>query len=275
MQNIIKKCNHAANRIRLDIIEMTYSTGSTGAHAGGSLSMAEIMSVLYCAVMKFDEKNPCKENRDRLILSKGHGVMAQYAALKHIGVLTKDDLKTFKKNGSFLYAHPSINPSIGIEFSSGSLGQGLSLGVGTALGLKIKKNFSSKVYVVLGDGECNEGQIWEAAMSASHFKLDNLVVVIDKNRLQYDGETDTILNLEPFEKKWESFGFKTLSVNGHNTQALFDAFNTDHNKQPMCIIAETIKGKGVSFMENQTKWHNGALSKEQYELAIQEIGGAL
>lgn len=275
MQNIIKKCTQTANSIRLDIIEMTYSTGTTGAHAGGSLSMAEIMSVLYCAVMKFDKKSPCNENRDRLILSKGHGVMAQYAALKHIGMLTKDDLQTFKKNETSLYAHPSINPSIGIEFSSGSLGQGLSLGVGTALGLKIKKNFSSKVYVLLGDGECNEGQVWEAAMSASHFELDNLVVVVDRNRLQYDGETDTILKLTPLEKKWESFGFKTISANGHNTQALFDAFNTVHNKQPLCIIAETIKGKGVSFMENQIKWHNGALNKEQYELAIKEIGGLL
>ena len=168
MKSSVEKYIQAAKQIRLDLIDMTFNTGNIGSHIGGALSMAEIMSVLYLDVLKFDAKNPLSESRDRFILSKGHGVMAQYAALKQIGVLSKEDLLTFKKNETFLYAHPSMNPLKGIEFSSGSLGQGLSLGVGTALALKMKNNFSSKVYVLLGDGEYNEGSVWEADMSAAH-----------------------------------------------------------------------------------------------------------
>ena len=275
MESSVEKYIHAAKQIRLDLIDMTFNTGNTGAHIGGALSMAEIMSVLYLDVLKFDAQNPLSESRDRFILSKGHGVMAQYAALEQIGVLSKEDLLTFKKNETFLYAHPSMNLLKGIEFSSGSLGQGLSLGVGTALALKMKNNFSSKVYVLLGDGECNEGSVWESAMSAAHYKLHNLIVIIDKNNLQYDDKTQNVMSLEPFEYKWKSFGFKTITIDGHNIEMLVNAFKTVHEQQPLCIIAETVKGKGISFMENDAKWHNGALSKEQYDQAILELGGSL
>ena len=273
--SLIEKCTAAAASIRRDLIKMTYNTGTTGAHIGGSLSMAEIMSVLYLAIMKFDADNLKSESRDRFILSKGHGAMAQYAAMKQAGLISDEELQTFKQNNTFLYAHPSMNLEKGIEFSSGSLGQGLSLAVGSALALKIKKNNESRVFVLLGDGECNEGSVWEAAMSASHYKLDNLTVIIDKNKLQYDGETEDVLGLAPFDAKWKSFGFETVTVDCHNVESLINAFSKEHKNQPLCIIADTIKGKGVSFMENEAKWHNGSLTKEQFEQALAEQGAAL
>ena len=268
----VEQLSKISNQIRINLIEMTYNTGLQGAHIAGALSMVEIMTVLYFNILNFNPKNPTDETRDRFILSKGHGVMAQYAVFEQMGLITKEELLTYKKNNSFLSAHPSMNKNLGIEFSSGSLGQGLSLGVGTALALKQKKNFSSKVYVLLGDGECNEGSIWESAMSASNFELDNLIVIIDKNSLQYDGKTEDIMKLEPFKAKWNSFGFKTISVNGHDIEELKHVFNIWHNKKPLCIVANTIKGKGISFMENEPKWHNGALSKELHDKALVELG---
>ncbi len=266
------KLKEISRLIRRNLIEMTYNTGLQGAHIAGALSMVEILTVLYFNILNFNPKNPTEETRDRFILSKGHGVMAQYAVFEQMGLITKEELLTYKKNGSFISAHPSMNKNLGIEFSSGSLGQGLSLGVGTALALKQKKNFSSKVYVLLGDGECNEGSVWESAMSASNFELDNLIVIIDKNSLQYDGKTEDIMKLEPFKEKWESFGFKTVILDGHNTPELQKGFETVHRGNPLCIIAKTIKGKGISFMENEPKWHNGALSKELHDKALVELG---
>lgn len=271
MQNIINKCINASSQMRIDVIRMTKQTGNTGAHAGGSLSMVEIMAVLYNAVMKYKISNTRWEERDRFILSKGHGVIAQYAAMKSIGILTDEELMTFKKNETRLYAHPSMNMDIGIEFSSGSLGQGLSLGVGTALALKRKLNYDSRVFVLLGDGECNEGQIWEAAASASHFKLNNLTVIIDKNKLQYDGETTLVLNMDNIEDKWKAFGFTCVVVDGHSVEQLIEAFNVVSDK-PITIVAETIKGKGITFMENNPEWHNNRLSDEQYKQAMFELG---
>ena len=261
-----------SRQMRTDMLKMAYSVGKTGAHIGPSLSLTEIMAVLYFSVMNFDPKNPQHDSRDRLILSKGHGVMAQYAAMKQLGMITDEELLTFKQNGSKLSAHPSLNRELGIEFSSGSLGQGLSLGVGCALALKRKK-LSSRVFVILGDGECNEGSIWEAAMYASYQKLNNLTVIIDKNNIQYDDFTDNILSMNPLDKKWESFGFETKTVNGHDTEQLTQALSLKAEK-PVAVIAETIKGKGVSFMENNPQWHNGILSQELYEKALVEIGGA-
>lgn len=258
--------------VRADLIKMTYNTSYQGAHIAGALSMVEIMTVLYMKILNFDINNPTSEMRDRFILSKGHGVMAQYAVLKQIGLISEDELLTYKKNDSALSAHPSMNKKLGIEFSSGSLGQGLSLAVGCALALRNKKNYTSRVFVLLGDGECNEGSVWESAMSCAHFKLDNVVVIVDKNSLQYDGNTKDIMNLEPFKEKWESFGFKTVCVDGHDIDKLVNAFSVEHYQKPLCIIANTIKGKGVSFMENEPKWHNGVLSKELYEKALQELG---
>lgn len=265
-KELMLKCKKSAIEIRKDIIEMTYSMGSVGAHAGGAMSMAEILSVLYLGVMNYDPNNTRMPERDRFVLSKGHGVMALYAALKQIGVIK--DLSTFKKNDTVLYAHPSMNMDIGIECSSGSLGMGVSFGVGQAMALK-RQNNPAHVYVVVGDGECDEGSIWEAAMSGSHFKLDNITVIVDKNQLQYDGPTDDILSLGSLEKKWEAFGWKTYSVDGHSVEELYDAL-MEKCDGPKAIIANTIKGKGVSFMENNAVWHNNNLSAKTYEQAMQE-----
>lgn len=262
----MRLCKKAAEDMRKDIIEMTYSAGGSGAHAGGALSMVEILSVLYLAVMKYDSNNPMWTERDRLILSKGHGCMALYAALKQIGILT--DLSSFKKNETRLYAHPSLNMEIGVECSSGSLGMGLSFGVGQALALK-KKNNPAHVYVILGDGECDEGSVWESAMSASHFNLDNLTAVIDNNHLQYDGETDEIMSLGSLEEKWRAFGWDVYKVDGHSVEELFEVLRTK-NRGPKAVIADTIKGKGVSFMENNPIWHNASLSAQNYEKAMKE-----
>lgn len=258
-----------SKRIRKDILLMGLNTGNQGSHLGGSLSLVEIMAVLYTRVLNLEDFN--SESRDRVILSKGHGVMAQYAAMKENNLL-KEDLLTFKQDGSKLPAHPSLLHNLpGIEFATGSLGQGLSLGVGVALGLKRKNNDKSKIYVVLGDGECNEGSVWEAAMSAAHYKLDNLIVIVDKNGLQYDGKTDDVMSMGLLDKKFMAFGFKAVSVDGHNEEEILNALNITHDNQPMAIIANTIKGKGVSFIENDKTWHNKRLTKEQYEQAIAEV----
>lgn len=257
--------------MRRDIIRMTHNAGSIGAHAGGSLSLVEIFAVLYTADGGLDPSNIKSEQRPRIILSKGHGVMAQYAAMKQVGILRDEQLDTFKCMGSALAAHPHMNEDIGIEFSSGSLGQGLSQGVGVALSLKRKHN-DAKVYVIVGDGECDEGSIWEAAMSAAHFKLDNLCVVVDKNNIQYDGRTNDVMSLEDIESKFGAFGFDTVKVDGHSCDALVAAFGKK-SSLPKAVIAETVKGKGVSFMENEPKWHNGRLDKELFDKAMAELEG--
>lgn len=259
-------CKKASIEMRKDIIEMTYSMGSTGAHAGGAMSMVEILATLYLAVMNYDADNTRWRERDRVILSKGHGVMALYAALKQKGVLK--DLSSFKKNVTDLYAHPSLNMDIGIECSSGSLGMGLSFGVGQALALKKKEN-PAHIYVILGDGECDEGSVWEAAMSAGHYGLDNLTAIIDTNHLQYDGETDAVMSLGNMEKKWQAFGWTTRVADGHSVEELYAAF-MEPCSGPKAIIADTVKGKGVSFMENNVAWHNSSLSANNYEKAMQE-----
>lgn len=257
-------------QIRRDIVEMGFACGMNGAHFGGSLSLVEIMAALYGRVMNFDARRPADDNRDRLILSKGHGVIAQYAALKQIGLLNDEDLKSFKQNDTKLYAHPSMNLKSGIEFSSGSLGQGLSLGVGTALALKRKQNGTSRIFVVLGDGECDEGSVWEAAMSAVSFGLNNLTAIVDRNRLQYDGDTETVLPLENFAEKWRAFGWDVEECNGHDTDELVNILSAKREK-PFVLIADTVKGKGISFMENNAAWHNGVLTKTLYETAVQEL----
>lgn len=260
----------SAKQMRIDILKMGYAARSIGAHFGGSLSLVEIFSALY-SFINFDPKNTADENRDRVILSKGHGVMAQYAALKQLGLYSDDDIVKFKTDDAILYAHPSMNTARGIEFSSGSLGQGLSLGVGVALGLK-RKNLNSKVYVIVGDGECNEGSVWEAAMSAAHYTLDNLVLIIDKNDLQYDGTTKEILKMD-LNAKFRAFGFDVIECDGHDENALLNAYKAESLK-PKAIIAKTIKGKGVSFMENVTSWHYGVLNESNFNLALSEVENA-
>ncbi len=263
-----------AQLIRKQILKMTHASGTTGAHAGGSLSMAEIMAVLYFGILHYDLEEPKAPERDRFILSKGHGAMALYAALNQAGILSDQELDTFKSNATQLGGHPSMNRDKMIEFSSGSLGQGLSLAVGVCLGLKKAKNFEPHVYVLLGDGECDEGSIWEAAMAASHYGLDNLTVIVDQNQLQYDGETKAVMDLGNLKEKWSSFGWETAAVDGHCPQALYEALKQKQEK-PFALIANTVKGKGVSFMERNPLWHNNRLSDQQYEQALAEVEAQL
>ena len=257
-------------QMRVDLLKMALSAGAQGAHMGGSLSLVEIMAVLYLEVMKVNLQNMSDEARDRLIMSKGHGVMAQYAALKQLGLLSEADILTYKANDSKVAAHPFVNGQLGIEFSSGSLGQGVSLGVGTALALRRKNNLSSRVFVILGDGECDEGSVWEAAASAAHFDLSNLVVIVDKNGLQYDGDTTAVLSMENLAEKWAAFGWNVLEVDGHDVDALRKAL-TENSSKPLAIVAKTVKGKGISFMENNPQWHNGVVSQKLFEQAVAEL----
>lgn len=268
----LEKYEKLAQDIRIDIVEMTYRLKGTGAHIGGALSLAEIMAVLYGGAANINLSNVMDEERDRIIFSKGHGTMALYSAMKYAKLLSENDLLTYKQNETILYAHPSMLLEKGIEFSSGSLGQGLSLGVGTCLALKRKYNNISKVYVILGDGECNEGSIWEAAESAAHFKCENLIAIIDRNHLQYDGNTKEIMNDDCLDEKWKSFGWRVKCVDGHDIEQLLQALKVDV-QGPLAIIADTVKGKGISFMENNPLWHNHSLNENQYNEAMVELGG--
>ncbi len=256
--------------MRRDCIIMSKAAGKQGFHFGGTLSMIEIVASLYFAVMNTGKDLLNDENRDRLILSKGHGVPAIYAALEQMGVLSQNDLQTFKNDDTVLYGHPSKNLNLGIECSSGSLGQGLSFAVGVSLALKRKGNNTSKIFVILGDGECNEGSVWEAALSASKYHLDNLVAIIDYNHLQYDGNTENILPMNPMIEKWESFGWKTAFIDGHNIEQCCSYFSEKVDK-PYVIIADTVKGRGISFMENVPSWHYGIMTKAQEEQAMKEV----
>jgi len=260
----LQTCELVAQDMRQDILRMGLQTGLNGAHFGGGLSLVEIMAVLYKSVMRVNPAAPRWPERDRFILSKGHGAMAYYAALKQAGFVTDEELMTFKSNQTFLYGHPSMNPDKGIEFSSGSLGLGLALGVGTAIGLRKRGNNQSRVFVLMGDGECGEGSVWESAASAAHFGLTNLVAIIDKNGLQYDGPTRDVLNMDGMAEKWESFGWQARTVDGHNLAELLDAFEGPGN-QPTVIVANTVKGKGVSFMENNPAWHHNRLTQAQFD----------
>ncbi len=273
-EQMIDKIASMAKRMRKNALTMAFSAGNNGAHLGPGLSIIEIMAVLYGGIMKLDPENPEWADRDRFILSKGHGTLGYYTALAEAGIITSDELGTFEENGGFLPGQPIMNMKKGIEFSSGSLGLGLSLGVGVALSGR-KQNKDYNVYVLMGDGECNEGSVWEAAMAASHFKLDNLIVIIDYNKMQSDGPSHTVLDMGDIEAKWSSFGFKTFTVDGHNINETYSTFKiatNDKAGKPAVIIANTIKGKGVSFMENNNEWHHNRLVQSQYEAALAELG---
>jgi transketolase len=266
----IKKIQKFSTQIKKNILEMAYSAGSSSSHFGGALSIADIIATLFSFKMKLNN-DPNWELRDRFILSKGHACLAYYAALCEVGYIPKDDLKTFEKDESNLLGHPVINKSLSIDFSTGSLGMGLSLGIGVSISLK-KKKLNSKVFVVLGDGECNEGSVWEAAMAASNFRLDNLYIIIDKNNFQQTGSSNNIMNTESLKDKWSSFGWETVSLNGHNLGELYDYFNLEQSSnKPKAIIANTIKGKGFSFSENNNDWHHAVLSKSLYEKGLKEL----
>ncbi len=267
----INKIKKFSLEIRKNILEMALSAGASSAHFGGALSIAEIVSTLFAHQMKIDKKNVNWEKRDRFILSKGHACLAYYAALCEIGYISKEELKTFEKNDTNLLGHPVRNTKLGIDFSNGSLGMGLSLGIGVALSSK-KRKLNFNVYVILGDGECNEGSVWEAAMAAPNFKLDNLYVIIDKNNFQQTGSNKEIMNVENLKDKWSSFGWHAIELDGHNIEDLFEFFkNSQKIKKPKAIIANTVKGKGFSFSENNNQWHHSVLTKSLYEKAIKEI----
>lgn len=271
MKRTIDGCRSMANQMRIDSIHMTYRMGNVGAHIGGGLSLIEVMAVLYGMELNIDKNHLTDESRDRVIFSKGHGTLALYTAMKEVGLITEEELISYKTQDTFLYAHPSMNLEHGIEFSSGSLGQGLSLGVGSCLGMQRKGNKESKVYVILGDGECDEGSVWEAAQSAAHYGCKQLVAVVDCNGIQYDGPTETIMGFGKMEDKWKAFGWDVCVADGHDVEALHKAFQMKHNR-PLVVIAKTVKGKGVSYMENNPLWHNHSLTKDQYEQALKELG---
>lgn len=275
MDEVIISIQKMAERMREHAIHMAFSAGANGAHLGGGLSMIDIMATLYGGILHIDPKNPLWDERDRFILSKGHGVLAYYTALAEAGYFPVEDLKKFEINGEYLSGHPVMNPEKGIESSSGSLGMGLSLGIGIALAGKMR-NKQYRTFVLMGDGECDEGSVWEAAMSASHFRLSNLIAIIDRNCLQYDGFCSDVMNLEDFRAKWESFGWKATEINGHDIRELYNAFsscNTSSGEKPHIIIARTKKGKGISFMENNAAWHHSRLSQKQYDSALAELRG--
>ena len=259
-----------ANDIRIEIIEQVYNANS--GHTGGSLSCADILAVLYFNQMNIDSENPNAKGRDRFVLSKGHCAPALYATLARKGYFDKELLKGFRKVESNLQGHPDMKKVPGVDMSTGSLGQGLSAAVGMAIGSKMEHE-GYRVYCLLGDGELEEGQVWEAAMSASKNKLDNLCAIVDYNTLQIDGNVEEVAGLIDIKEKFESFGFNVIEVNGHDIEALIHAFNSaKHQKDmPSVIIARTIKGKGVSFMEGKAEWHGKAPNQEQYEEAINEL----
>lgn len=265
----IKEITKAAIQVRRNIIDMTYRAGRNGAHIGGGLSMVEILTVLYFDTLNIDPQYPENENRDIFILSKGHGAIALYAVLKQRGFLTQKDIDNFKGKDSPFWTHPLKNIKYGIEMSSGSLGQGLSYANGLALAFKMKKK-KSRIYVYLGDGECDEGSVWEAASFASHHKLDNLTVIIDENRIQLDDWTENIVSKDRLKERWSSFGFHTVTAEGHNISDLKEKLKTVVKEVPVAVVAKTVKGKGVSFMENQPEWHLNILSEEQYKTAKKE-----
>jgi len=266
----INKIIEFRKNLTKNILEMALSAGANSSHFGGALSVADIISTLFSYKMKFDQKNPKSEDRDRFILSKGHACLAYYAALCEIGFIKKDDLKTFEKNDSDLLGHPVRNVELGIEFSNGSLGMGLSLGIGVAISLK-KKNKANNVFVIMGDGECNEGSVWEALMAAPNFNLGNLNLIIDRNNFQQTGDNKTIMDLGNLKNKVESFGWSTTEIDGHNINEIYNYFKNIDNNKPNALIANTIKGKGFSFSENNNTWHHSILTKELYDKALSEI----
>ena len=268
--NNIEELKNIAKTIRKDIIEEVYSANS--GHPGGALSIADIITALYFNEMNIDPKNPKDENRDRLILSKGHASAALYAALAEKGYFPKEDLKTFRNINSYLQGHPDMKHIPGVDMSTGSLGQGLSAANGMAMMLKLDKN-PARVYCICGDGEIEEGQIWEAAMSSSKYKLDNLCLIIDNNNLQIDGTIEEVMSSYPIDDKFKSFGFNVITIDGHDFSQILQAFEEAKNckDKPTAIIAKTIKGKGITFMENQVGWHGKAPSQQEYEQAIKEL----
>ena len=262
-----------ANEIRKDIVTAVHSAKS--GHPGGSLSAADVFTYLYFEEMKIDPKNPKDPDRDRFVLSKGHNAPGLYSALAERGYFPKEDLVALRHLGSYLQGHPDMKHIPGVDMSSGSLGQGISAAVGMALAGKLS-NADYRVYTLLGDGEIQEGQVWEASMMAGFRKLDNLVVIVDNNNLQIDGSIDEVCSPYPIDKKFEAFNFHVINIDGNDFDQIDAAFKEARETKgmPTAIIAKTVKGKGISFMENQVSWHGVAPNDEQYAVAMEELGKA-
>lgn len=270
-EDVLRRIAQMSRRMRERALNMALTAGGNSTHFGGGLSIIDITATLYGGVMRFDRNNLEWNERDRFVLSKGHGVLGYYTALAEAGFIPEEDLATFEKSESYLLGHPVMNRSKGIEFTNGSMGMGLSLGIGVALAGK-RRNSTYKVYVLLGDGECNEGSVWEAAMAASQFKLDNLVAIFDRNNFQLGGSNSDVMSVGDLAQKWRSFGWDAVEVDGHNIGELYDAFRrTGAPHTPVAIIAKTVKGKGFSFSENNNAWHHASLTKSQYESALAEL----
>ena len=259
-----------ANEIRKGIVTALHS--AKAGHPGGSLSATEIFTYLYFEEMNVDPKDPKKADRDRFVLSKGHTAPGLYSTLAQKGFFPKEDLVTLRHTGSYLQGHPDMKHIPGVDMSSGSLGQGISAAVGMAIAGKLD-NADYRVYTLLGDGEIQEGQVWEASMLAAHRKLDNLVVIVDNNNLQIDGAIDEVCSPYPFDKKFEAFNFHVIKINGHDFDEIRSALKEARETKgmPTAIIMNTVKGKGVSFMENQVSWHGSAPNEEQYNIAMEEL----
>ncbi len=268
----VEELSGRAREMRRMIIEML--AASKSGHPGGSLSAVEIVSTLYFAAMNIDPADPHKPDRDRFVLSKGHAAPVLYAALAEKGFFPREELLTLRKTGSQLQGHPDMKKTPGVDMSTGSLGQGISAAVGMALAGKLDKK-DYRVYALLGDGECEEGMVWEAAMAASHYKLDNLTAFLDYNGLQIDGPVQEVMNPTPLAEKWQAFGWEVIKIDGHDFGAIWGALEMagETKGKPTMIIARTVKGKGVSFMENQVGWHGNAPNAEQAAQALAELGG--
>lgn len=267
----IKELEKIATKVRFDIMSMLCNAGS--GHPGGALSAADLLVGLYFDQLKHNPKQPDWEERDIVIFSKGHACPVLYACLAEAGYFPVEEIMTLRQLGSRLQGHPAKDKGLpGLEISSGSLGQGLSVGVGVALAFRLAKK-DSRVYVILGDGECDCGQIWEAAMSAGHYLLDNLCAVVDYNKLQIDGSNEEVMGLEPFVQKWRDFRWEVIELNGHNMKEIVDGYHRakEVKGKPAVIIGHTIKGKGVSFMENQASWHGDVPKGEKAQICITEL----
>ena len=269
-----KQLEITACKVRMSVIDAVYSAKS--GHPGGSLSAADMFTYLYFKEMRVDPADQKKPGRDRFVLSKGHTAPGLYSTLAHRGFFPVEDLKTLRQIGSYLQGHPNMNTVPGVDMSTGSLGQGISTAVGMALGAKLKGT-DERVYTLLGDGEIQEGQVWEAMMSASHYKLDNLVVIIDNNGLQIDGNVADVMSPYPIVDKCKAFGLEVVEIDGHDFDAIEGAM--EHAKatkgKPTAIVMKTVKGKCVSYMENQASWHGSAPNAEQYEIAMNELGALM
>ena len=269
-----KQLQITACKVRMGVIDATH--GAKAGHPGGSLSAADLFTYLYFKEMNIDPKNPKWENRDRFVLSKGHTAPGLYSALANRGFFPVEDLVTLRHIDSYLQGHPNMNTVPGVDMSTGSLGQGISCAAGMALGLKYQNN-PARVYTLLGDGEIQEGQAWEACMLAAHYKLDNFCVIVDNNGLQIDGAVDKVMSPYPIDEKLKAFGFHVEVIDGHDYNQIEAAFNTAKTVkgQPTAIVMKTTKGKGVSFMEGQASWHGKAPNDEEYAIAMNELKAAL